>query len=103
MIIVSTLRDAIKSAAAWQPFGWEVAVFCYALHRVTQLRITKKGYNQMATYTPPDLWQQWQQGNMTAEQATGHVLQNLLTLAPRLTDLEKRVRLLEQSSPKPKP
>ncbi len=57
----------------------------------------------MATYTPPDLWHQWQQGDLTAEQATGHVLQNLLTLAQRLTDLEKRVRHLEQALPKPKP
>ena len=61
----------------------------------------------MATYTPPDLWHQWQQGNMTAEQATGHVLQNLLTLEQRLADLEKPgalwARQLEQSSPKPKP
>ena len=57
----------------------------------------------MSTYTPPDLWHQWQQGNMTAEQATGHVLQNLLTLAQRLNDLEKRLRQLEQPPPKPKP
>ncbi len=39
----------------------------------------------MATYALPDLWHQWQQGNLTAEQATGHILQNLLTieLTPR--------------------
>ncbi len=43
----------------------------------------------MATYSLPDLWQQWQQGNLSAEQAVGHVLQNQLTLLQRLTDLEK--------------
>ena len=57
----------------------------------------------MSTYSPPDLMQQWTQGNMTAEQAVGHVLQNLLTLMQRLNDLEKRVRQLEQPPLKSKP
>jgi len=60
----------------------------------------------MSTYSPPDLLQQWAQGNLTADQAAGHVLQNLVTLLQRLTDLEKRLRLLEQvrpEAPKPKP
>ncbi len=57
----------------------------------------------MSTYSLPDLLQQWAQGKLTAEQAIGHVLQNLLTLAQRLTDLEKRLRQLEQPPLKPKP
>ena len=56
----------------------------------------------MSTYSLPDLLQQWIQGNLTTEQAVGHVLQNLLTLAQRLTDLEKRLRQLEQPPGKAK-
>ena len=54
----------------------------------------------MSTYSLPDLLQQWAQGRLTTEQAVGHVLQNLLTVVQRLTDLEKRLRQLEQP-PKP--
>ena len=60
----------------------------------------------MSTYSPPDLLQQWAQGNLTADQAVGHLIQNLIPLLHRLTDLEKRLRLLEQprpEAPKPKP
>ena len=57
----------------------------------------------MSTYSLPDLLHQWVQGNLTAEQAVGHVLQNLLSLLQRLTDLEKRLRQLEQPPLKPKP
>ena len=53
----------------------------------------------MSTYNPPDLLQQWAQGNLTADQAVGHLIQNLVTLLHRLTDLEKRLRLLEQAHP----
>lgn len=64
----------------------------------------------MSTYSPPDLLQQWAQGNLTADQArpagTRHLIQNLVMLLQRLADLEKRLRLLEQAhpeAPKPKP
>ena len=57
----------------------------------------------MSTYSLPDLLQQWAQGNLTADQAIGHVLQNLLTFAHRLADLEKRLRQLEQPPLNPKP
>ena len=60
------------------------------------LRFNKKGYNQMSTYNLPDLLHQWAQGNLSVEQSIGHLLQNLLTFAQRLTDLEKRLRQLEQ-------
>ena len=57
----------------------------------------------MSTYSLPDLLQQWTQGNLTAEQAIGHLLQNLLPLMQRLADLEKRLRQLEQPPGKAKP
>ncbi len=53
----------------------------------------------MSTYSLPDLLHRWTQGNLTAEQAVGHVLQNLVPLLQRLTDLEKRLRQLEQPHP----
>ena len=56
----------------------------------------------MSTYSLPDLLQQWAQGKLTTEQAVGHILQNLLTFAQRLTDLEKRLRQLEQPPGKAK-
>jgi len=86
--------------------GWEVAVFCYSLRLGNMLRFTRKG-TTMSTYSLPDLLHQWAQGNLTADQAVGHLIQNLLTLLHRLTDLEKRLRQLEQPHPegtrKPKP
>ncbi len=51
----------------------------------------------MSTYSLPDLLHQWAQGNLSAEQAVGQVLQNLLTLAQRLTDSIKRVRNTENA------
>jgi len=61
----------------------------------------------MSTYSLPDLLHRWTQGDLTAEQAVGHVLQNLLTLAQRLNDLEKPgalwARQLEQPPLKPNP
>jgi len=62
----------------------------------------KKGY-KMSTYTLPDLISQWAKGDLTAEQAIGHLLQNLLAqvnrqveLSIRQTEFEQRLRLLEQ-------
>jgi len=57
----------------------------------------------MSTYSPLDLFHQWTQGHMTAEQAVGHVLQNLLIVVQRLSELEKRLRQLEQPPLNPKP
>ena len=68
--------------------GWEVAVFCHSLHLRHLLRFNQKGYKhvnlQPARFVtavgarPPD-----------HRKAIGHVLQNLLTVVQRLTDLEK--------------
>ena len=51
----------------------------------------------MCTYTLPDLLKHWQSGEMTTEQAAGHLLQHLVALAQRLSDAEKRIRQLEQT------
>lgn len=50
----------------------------------------------MATYTPPDLIQRWAKGDLTADQAIGHIMQNQLALFNRQNELEKRLRALEQ-------
>lgn len=57
----------------------------------------------MSTYTLPDLLKHWQLGELTAEQAVGHLLQNLLAVAQRLAEAEKRLRQLEQPPFQPKP
>ena len=58
----------------------------------------------MSTYTIPGLIKLWAKGELTAEQAVGHLLQNQLTFSNRQTELsnqqiefEKRLRQLEQS------
>lgn len=51
-----------------------------------------------STYNLPDLLRKWAQGDLTTEQAVGHLLQHLLTLGNRQTELEKRLRVLEQQS-----
>ena len=50
----------------------------------------------MSTHTIPELLQRWAKGDLTSEQAIGHILQNLLSLFQRLADLEKRLRRLEE-------
>ncbi len=52
----------------------------------------------MCTYTLPDLLKHWQSGDMTAEQAAGHLIQHLVALTHRLSEAEKRIRQLEQTS-----
>jgi len=53
----------------------------------------------MSTYSPTELLQKWKRNELTAEQALGYLLQNVLTLSDRLIDIEKRVRRLEQTVP----
>ena len=57
----------------------------------------------MSTYPIQELLRLWRQGKLTAEQAVGYLLQNLLPWSQRLAELEKRVRQLEQASTKPQP
>jgi hypothetical protein len=43
----------------------------------------------MPTYSTSDLLSLWAKGDLTPDQAIGHILQNLLTLSQRLAALEK--------------
>ena len=43
----------------------------------------------MSTHPIPDLLSLWAKGDLTADQAIGHILQNLATLSQRLAALEK--------------
>jgi hypothetical protein len=52
----------------------------------------------MATYTVEKLWQLWKQDQVTAEQAVGYLLQNVLVLEQQIQALEKRVKVLEQAA-----
>jgi hypothetical protein len=103
------LRDAIKSTAAWQPLAlpdrtsirvgrWS---FLFTLCLGNKICIAKKGYNRMSTstYSLPELLRKWAQGDLTTEQAVGHILQHLLTLGDHQAEHEKRLRTLEQQLP----
>lgn len=57
----------------------------------------------MSTHSIPELLSLWTKGDLTAEQAVGHLLQNLLALSQRLHVLEKRVHQLEQPPANPRP
>ena len=50
----------------------------------------------MSTYPAPDLLRLWSLGEVTPEQTIGHLVQHLVTITQRLTELEKRLRQLEQ-------
>ena len=49
------------------------------------------------TYSLAELLRLWRLGDLTAEQAVGHLLQNLAPLQQRQTDQEKRLRRLEEA------
>ena len=53
----------------------------------------------MATYTLPEVRHKWSKGELTLEQLIGHLLQHLLAFEPRLSEVEKRLRQLEQTRP----
>ena len=50
-----------------------------------------------STYSLTELLRLWRLGELTAEQAVGHLLQNLAPLQQRQTDQEKRLRRLEEA------
>ncbi|MEZ4727233.1 MAG: hypothetical protein R3E79_08885 [Caldilineaceae bacterium] len=56
----------------------------------------------MSTYGLPKLLTLWVRGELTAEQVAGHILQNLLHLDERVSQLERRLRELEQQIPSQK-
>jgi hypothetical protein len=45
----------------------------------------------MSTHTIPELLQLWKLGELTAEQAMGYLLQNMVALEQRQLALEKRL------------
>jgi hypothetical protein len=51
----------------------------------------------MSTYTLPEVLHMWDKGELTPEQAIGHLLQHHAALIQRLAEVEKRLRQLEQS------
>ena len=51
----------------------------------------------MSTYDLDDLLRRWERGDLTAEQALGYLLQNVMTLSARLTAAERAIRQLEQA------
>ena len=55
----------------------------------------------MATHSIPVLWSLWQKGELSAEQAIGYMLQNLVAFFQWRAEVEKRLRRLEQSAGKP--
>ena len=50
----------------------------------------------MSTYPAPDLLRLWSLGEVTPEQTVGHLVQHLVAITQRLTELEKRLRQVEQ-------
>ena len=55
----------------------------------------------MSTYPIPELLQRWRKGELTTEQAVGHILQNFLDQFQWRTEVEKRLRQLEEVAAKP--
>ncbi len=51
----------------------------------------------MSTYSIQELLDLWAQSRLTAEQAVGHLIQNFVGLAKRLSRLEDRIKALEQT------
>ena len=54
----------------------------------------------MSTYPAPDLLRLWSLGEVTPEQTIGHLVQHLITITQRLTEVEKRLRQVEQQPPR---
>lgn len=55
----------------------------------------------MSMYSLKELLSLWSQGKLLAEQAIGQIIQHVLSLSNRLTQVEKRQQTLEQP-PNPK-
>jgi hypothetical protein len=61
--------------------------------------------DNLSTYSLPDLLRKWSKGELTPEQAIGHLIQHGLAFGQRLSALEKagalRARQLDQPPVKP--
>jgi hypothetical protein len=54
-----------------------------------------------STYSLSELLRKWGKNELTTDQAIGHFFQHFIALATRLTEIEKRLRNLEQPPMKP--
>ena len=52
----------------------------------------------MSTYTLPELLQKWARSELSLEQAIGHLLQHLLGMGKQVSEIDKRLRQLEELS-----
>ena len=50
----------------------------------------------MSTYPANELLRLWSLGEVSPEQTIGHLVQHLVALTQRLSELEKRLRQVEQ-------
>ena len=57
----------------------------------------------MSAYTPLELLRRWQQEELTAEQAMGHVLQIIQAFQQQLQAQQQRLRALEARLPSDSP
>ena len=55
----------------------------------------------MSTYELPELLKRWKQEQMTEAQLLGHLLQHLLALEQRVSQVEQAQRTHPQPPPKP--
>ena len=71
---------------------------------LSSLQPYERTHHSMSAHPIPDLLSLWAKGELTADQAIGHILQNLLTLSQRLAALEKLndQRPLRQRSHRPR-
>ena len=53
----------------------------------------------MSTHSIHELLSLWAKGELTVDQAVGHLMQNFLALFQRQTDIEQRLRRLEGTRP----
>jgi hypothetical protein len=56
----------------------------------------------MSTHPLPDFLLLWAKGELTSEQAIGHLLQHLYDFYQWRAEIEKRLRQLEQAPPEPR-
>ena len=54
---------------------------------------------EMSTYRLAELLRRWARGQLTGEQAIGHLIQQVVAIGQRLDGIEQRLRQLEGSGP----
>lgn len=52
----------------------------------------------MSKYSAKEILSLWAKGELTSEQAIGHLIQNLIACVERIDQLEKRIKTLEAPS-----